>query len=1062
MGRFIARRIDYDKGLTAQPCPLFPTDPLIRSRPMRIFFGRLFGVLVFLFLAGSITSPLPIPVACADEPFIPRRQSQPPGPPLTPQQALAKMVVPDGFKVELVASEPDLVNPVAMAFDDRGRIYVTESFEYPRREPGPGRDRIKILEDTNGDGRVDSVKIFAEGLNIPSGIAVGHGGVWVANAPDLLFLEDTDGDDKADKQTVVVTGFGRDDTHELPNALTWGPDGYLYGLNGVFNRSVVKQNGRTFDFTCAMFRIDPATHRFELFCEGTSNPWGIAFDHEGEAFISACVIDHLWHLTESGYYHRQGGPYPPHTWKIDSIVKHKHQMAAYCGIEFFDSPAYPAKYRDKLYMGNIHGGCINVDSVQRKGSTYQGAGHPDFLTANDVWFMPVAQKVGPDGCLYILDWYDRYHCYQDANADPKGVDRGHGRLYRVVYEKRPEIEFADLSKLDYSQLIDLLVHPNIFYRQRASVILAQRLQARDDQANQVAAAMVSRLLSSPKPESIQLLATTLSLGQVDTERICRLAEHFNDQPGALAWCVRSIGERLRRGESAESVQSCQRLLTTAASSDDPRVRLQAAIAAGKLSPEHHAMLSPTKVLIDVLSGSEDDGLLPRIVWQNLQRRVVADQAMIVQRLAEASAEDALLVAMAPRIATRLLADVKSDLSAPSDAATLNSVLAIADSLSARNGRAEGEVLRSVLAKLRTGEIRAAAAKAALNNWLGKTKSTGDYRVQIAAFAGDASATGQVAAMLIDRRRSADQRRDALETIAITNPASMQAAVSQWITDLDDKARVDDGWRDALLNAVLRFGDSETQRMILAQLTRLPIGVRTMVAGRMIQRDATAKLLLAEINSGALAKDMLGPDQIKQLASSAAADIQASVKEIWGSVRMKDSANRQAVVRDMTEYLLKDAHGDAAKGWVVYDRICGQCHKMHGRGYEVGPEITRNGRGSFEQLVVSVFDPSLVIGEAYKSVSVLTSDGRLISGLVTERSEQRIVLKVQGGKLEVIPMDEADEIRDNDQSLMPEGLETQMTRQEMADLFALLSLEQSPETAGSQVIAGTPDGLHAKP
>ncbi len=436
--------------------------------------------------------------------------------------------------------------------------------------------------------------------------------------------------------------------------------------------------------------------------------------------------------------------------------------------------------------------------------------------------------------------------------------------------------------------------------------------------------------------------------------------------------------------------------------------------------------------------------------------------MIVQRLADASAEDALLVAMAPRIATRLLADVKSDLSAPSDAATLTSVLAIADSLAARNGAAEGEVLRSVLAKLRTGEIRAVAAKESLTKWLGKTESTGDYRMQIAAFAGDASALDQVAAMLIDRGRSPDQRRDALETIAMTNPSAMQAAVSQWITDLTDKGKVDDGWRDALVAAVIRYGDSETQRKILAQLVHLPIGVRTMIAGRMIQRDATAKLLLAEISSGTLAKDMLGPDQIKQLAASPAADIQASVKEIWGSVRMKDSANRQAVVRETTEYLLKEAHGDATKGWVVYDRICGQCHKMHGRGYEVGPEITRNGRGSFEQLVVSVFDPSLVIGEAYKSVSVLTSDGRLISGLVTERSDQRIVLKVQGGKLEVIPMDEADEIRDNDQSLMPEGLETQMTRQEMADLFALLSLEQSPETAGSQVIAGTPEGLHAKP
>ena len=153
--------------------------------------------------------------------FIPRTQKVPPGPALTPAQAMAKMTLPPGFRVELVASEPALQNPVAMAFDDRGRIYVTESFEYPRREPGPGRDKIKIFEDKDGDGLAETVTVFAEGLNIPSGIAVGHGGVWVANAPDLLFMEDTDGDDVADKTTVIVTGFGRDDTHELPNALTW-------------------------------------------------------------------------------------------------------------------------------------------------------------------------------------------------------------------------------------------------------------------------------------------------------------------------------------------------------------------------------------------------------------------------------------------------------------------------------------------------------------------------------------------------------------------------------------------------------------------------------------------------------------------------------------------------------------------------------------------------------------------------------------------------------------------------------------------------------------------------
>src|SRR3954470_15308851 len=182
----------------------------------------------------------------------PWRQDQPPNEPYSPQEAVGRMKVPAGFTVELVASEPDIVNPIAMAFDDRGRIWVTESIEYPRKAAGIGRDRVKVLQDTDHDGRADKVTVFADGLNIPTGVAVGYGGVWVLNAPDLLFLKEKDG--KEVSPQVVVTGFGRTDTHELPNSLTWGPDGWLYGLNGVFNHCRVTSPfspNKVFDFTCA-------------------------------------------------------------------------------------------------------------------------------------------------------------------------------------------------------------------------------------------------------------------------------------------------------------------------------------------------------------------------------------------------------------------------------------------------------------------------------------------------------------------------------------------------------------------------------------------------------------------------------------------------------------------------------------------------------------------------------------------------------------------------------------------------------------------------------------------
>ena len=405
---------------------------------------------------------------------IPHGQDKMPNAPLSPDEAMKKMALPEGFKVELVASEPDIINPVAMTIDERGRFWITESLEYPRQSAGPGKDRIKVLESTKGDGHIDKISVFADGLNIPSGIAVGHGGVWVCNSPDILFMQDTHGTGHADKREVVVTGFGRYDTHELPNSLTWGPDGYLYGLNGVFNPAVIKQNGKEFRFTCAMFRINPRTREFEVFCEGTSNPWGIAWDPHGSAFVSACVVDHLWHLVETGYYQRQGGPYPPFTWILPSIVHERHQKAAYCGLLYMDTDAFPEKYRDKLIMGNIHGNCLNVDSLKRNGSTYTASNEPDFLTANDAWFMPVSQKIGPDGCLYVLDWYDQYHCYQDAQRDPDGIDRRRGRLYRISYKGTPHAGKFDLGKETDAQLVERLKSPNIYYRETAQRLLAER------------------------------------------------------------------------------------------------------------------------------------------------------------------------------------------------------------------------------------------------------------------------------------------------------------------------------------------------------------------------------------------------------------------------------------------------------------------------------------------------------------------------------------------------------------------------------------------------------------
>ncbi len=1000
--------------------------------------------------------------------FIPRRQNAPPGPPLSPAEAIRKMTVPAGFHVELVAAEPDLLNPVAMAFDDRGRIYVTESFEYPRHEPGPGRDRIKILEDTDGDGRVDSVKVFAEGLNIPSGIAVGHGGVWVANAPDILFLEDTDGDDVADRQTVVVTGFGRDDTHELPNALTWGPDGYLYGLNGVFNRSVIQQDGKTFDFTCALFRIHPRTKKFELFCQGTSNPWGVTFDGEGSAFISACVIDHLWHLTESAYYQRQGGPYPPHTWWADSIVKHQHQMAAYCGIEYFDSDAYPEVYRNKLYMGNIHGGCINSDRVERAGATYKGMAEPDFLTANDVWFMPVAQKVGPDGCLYVLDWYDRYHCYQDASADPNGVDRGHGRLYRIVHDQRPPQRIRDVHALATPELIRLLGDPNLFYRQRAQLELSERRVSQTDPA---ATKELERLVfdsQTPSKHRMHALWALTGSGPLGGKSLLQLLQ--SKLPELRAWGIRIAGND--RSTDAD----VKRAIAQLAADSDPRVRIEVSIATPKLLVGQSTSQDNVRGQVAVLRSGPNDPITPRVVWQNMQPHVVEQQQLIVDEILGRIAQpEDLLRELAPRIAARLAAEIKPSIDDTVSQSGLQSVLKLIEGLSTNHPVLAAGVAEPLLQRARNGEVRSDVLRPLLKGWWGKISAgSGSKRdpgkaldawdrasVLIGLLCDDARSIAQSKELVLDRGQSPQFRREIVMSLGSLDARGASPVLRQVVEDLQREGAIDRAFRDTVLDIGVSKASAEDLELLFDSITKLKSDMQTAIAERLCQREETALPLLSKVVDGTFRKELIGPNRVRLLAGSGKEEIRVAVAKIWGNVNTETSAERETVISKMADSLRWDARGDAERGWLVYDRICGQCHVMHGRGAEVGPNITANGRGSYEQLLVSVFHPSLVIGDAYKSVTLRLDDGSVVTGLLVERTEQRTVIKLQGGKEQVIPAADIEEYRSDKKSLMPEGIENQMTPQELADLFALLTLESPPNAPTNAKITGTPDNLHSK-
>jgi putative membrane-bound dehydrogenase-like protein len=416
----------------------------------------------FLVLALSFNAP----IACAqkDQGF---DNTKPSGQPyLSPEESLSRLHVPPGFEVKLFAAEPDIINPIAFTVDERGRLWVVECYEYPKRTPAgkKPRDRIKLLEDTTGSGKADKVTVWAEGKDFPTGfdlatgIEVGDGGVYLGAAPYLFFLRDSQGRGHwrghCDEHQILLAGFGSQDTHETLNTLQWGPDGALYGLHGIFTRSRVGD----VRLNAAVWRYHAASRKFEVFAEGTSNPWGLDFDAHGQAFVTACVIPHAYHIVPGGIYIRQAGSsFDPYAYgylhEISDHLHHQESGWAHAGAMVLEGDDVPEPYRGSLLMGSIHGCSIKRDVLRRNGSTFVASHAPDFLTSGDKNFRPINLRWGPDGSIYVIDWHDQNPCHQ-AQAD--SWDMTHGRIYKIQRTANRNSSHVDLSKSSGRELVQLL------------------------------------------------------------------------------------------------------------------------------------------------------------------------------------------------------------------------------------------------------------------------------------------------------------------------------------------------------------------------------------------------------------------------------------------------------------------------------------------------------------------------------------------------------------------------------------------------------------------------------
>ncbi|MBM3829141.1 MAG: dehydrogenase [Verrucomicrobia bacterium] len=614
---------------------------------------------------------------------------------LSPEESVKAMTLPPGFKVTVFAAEPDVKQPIAMCIDDRGRIWVIENYTYPIRKPGDqGDDRIVVFEDTDGDGKHDKRTVFIEGLNLASGIEWGFGGVFVGAAPWLLHIpvKETDkGPQPAGEPKRLLEGFAWHDTHEMLNTFTWGPDGWLYGCHGVFTHSHVKVAGapdseRQF-INAGVWRYQPVKKRFEVFAEGTSNPWGIDFNEYGHCFIEACVIPHLFHMIQGGRYHRQAGqhyaptieearrvaanyfdqsfspqqgqPENSYSFKdakvqpinpfiyddLKTIADHRHYLGAtphggnarsdaaggghaHAGLMCYLGGSWPKEYHGKLFIGNIHGQRLNVDVPERKGSGYVGKHAPDFLNFNDRASQTLNQMIDQDGNVFVIDWYDRQQCHNQR--DPNVHDRSNGRIYKISYGNKKATQ-PDLAKASDEELVKRLTDSNEWHARHARRVLQERYPLRADLGHSMLPAPTSaglaRILLDSK-DNVYRLRALWTLHNHGVQKGYNPVDRLKDADATLrAWTIQLLCEDKNPGDAA--LKEFARL---AKEDPSPVVRLYLASACQRLTVAQRA---PIVEALLAHAEDADDHNLPLMYWYATEPIVAADPAKGALLLAKA-------------------------------------------------------------------------------------------------------------------------------------------------------------------------------------------------------------------------------------------------------------------------------------------------------------------------------------------------------------------------------------------------------------------------------------------
>lgn len=964
--------------------------------------------------------------------------------PLPPEAAATSIKLPEGFRATLFAGEPDVAQPMSMTFDDRGRMWVVECRSYPKWHPAgttEGADRILILEDQNGDGKFDKKTVFLDkGVNFSS-VEYGFGGIFVTAIPNLIFVPDANRDDIPDgPPQILLDGFDLKAVHNVANGLVWGPDGWLYGCNGILSNSRIGKPGTPDDqrvpMNCGIWRYHPVHRSFEVVAHGTTNPWGLAFDSRGEGFLTNCVIEHAFHVVPGARFKRMfGQDFNPKTfelmqtcadhihwaggtWEGSRDASGKHGEAggghAHSGAMIYLGDQFPPEYNNNLFTLNIHGQRLNRDKLERHHSGYVAKHQQDFAPSGDPWFRGVCVKQGPDG-IYFTDWSDTGECH---NYDDATIHRENGRIFKVTYGEQRQ-KPVDLASLSDDQLIDLLGSKDGVKSSTARRILHERSAAKrlTPQAVDRLQKDVTAILELPQspqdlPKSLNLLWTLESV-----RGISKPSKPVTEDT-LRGWLVRLAFQRQLDKHSGQTFsgkpEALKHFAEMAKSDPSPYVRLQLASGLQRLSPDERK-----EIALGLVSRSEDapDNNLVLMIWY------------AIEPLIGQPGNDAVRIALATRIPKlrQFIARHLATNESPRFAEILRWLEESGDDVATHRDILTGtyagiEGRRNL--KPDSGWMSVAPRYAMSSDPIVRETS---YRISLVQ--GSDDAFNQFAKVVRDDKVAADRRERALADLVTTH----RAAVADLLLDrLKDPVL-----RASAIRGLAGFDRAEVGPAVLAMYSGLGDAEKIDAISTLAAREKTALALVSAVDEGKIAARDLSEFDIRQLQRFKEPKLKELVNKLFGA--KPSSAERAKQIADMKQQVLAGdpSAASAFRGRGIFQKNCSSCHTLFGEGRQVGPDLTGAQRTDLDYVLINVMDPSALVGHAYRVTIVELQDGRVINGIVKAEDASTLILQTATDRVVVATQDIA-ERQQQSVSMMPEGLLNRLSIEDIRDLIKYLN------------------------